>query len=273
MKVKKGDKIFKKRKFLLRYGFWIAILLLLFDFAVLFFAKNYSNLPIFADFMNIIITAGVAVFAFLCYSSFSKKELRKKNFFLFLFIAFIIRLFGEILWAYYDLSAAIMPAFSFADLAWVLSNLTILLGFEYKLRKTVMPHRKMAIIAFTSVLIILSGFFLWGVYLRLLDLETGAWFAYLVNESYVLLDLFILVLIVTPFYVSAVKQKESFYLYFFMAWGFISFVVYDFLFAKTVLEGTYFSGGKIEILYFFAYFLIYCAFYFRYRFLEGLVKK
>jgi|WetSurMetagenome_2_1015567.scaffolds.fasta_scaffold244245_2 hypothetical protein len=270
---KSGNKTVKKNKFLLKYGFWIAAILFLVDFFVLFFLRNYSNLSVFADFMNVIIAAGIVVIAYFCYSYFPKKDLIKKNFFLFLLIAFIIRLLGEILWAYYDLSGIIMPPFSFADLAWVISNLTILFALEYKLRNVFIPHKKIIIAAFTLVLLTLSGFFIWGVYLRLLDLESGAWLAYLINESYVLFDLFILTLIVTPLYSSIVRQSKSFYIYFFMALGFIAVVVYDFLFAKFVLEGTYFSGGKIEILYFLSYFLIYCAFYFRYRFLENRLKK
>ncbi len=273
MKGKKEGKISKRKGFLLKYGLKIGIILLLFDFFVLFFLRNYSGLSIFADLMSVIISAGVAFIAFSCYHGLSKKFLTEKNFFKFLAIAFVFRFFGEALWAYYDLSAMTMPAFSFADLAWLLSNLIIILGFEYKLHKPFVAHRKRIIWIFGLVISLLSAFFVLGVYLKLLILQPDAWFAYLVNESYVLFDLFILMLIITPLYFSRGQMHKSFLFYLFMTLGFICVVIYDFLFAEMFLKGTYFSGGIIEILYFFSYFLMYCAFYFKYKFLEGRIRK
>jgi heme/copper-type cytochrome/quinol oxidase subunit 4 len=259
----------KKKDFLLKYGLWIAIILLIIDWAVLSFLRTSYDLSSFANIINVIIAAGVAIISFFCYTHVPKTDKREKTFFFFLFVAFICRVIGEILWIYYDSVVAVMPPFSFADLAWFCSNLIILLDFEYKLRKIEIPHKKTVLAIFALILLVLSGIFIWGIYLRFFDLESGAWWSYLVNQSYVLFDLFILVLIFTPLYTSYTKQNDSFYSYFFLNLGFICFVVYDFLFAKMYLQGTYDSGGRIEILYFFAYFLIFCAFYFKYEFLKG----
>jgi hypothetical protein len=265
MKATKQGVYSKKKKSLLRCSFFIGIILFLIDFVVLFFLKNYLNLSAFSNLMNITISLAVVLMSFFYYHYIPKKSASEKNFFLFLSIAFFFKFLGEVLWAYYDLSAITMPPFSFADLAWFLSNLTILAGFEYKLNKTKLPHKKLTVTIFTVVLMVLSAFFIYGVYLRLLDLETGAWFSYLVNESYVLFDLFILTLLMTPLYNSITYSDKSFKFYFFIALGFVSFIVYDFLFAEMFLKNTYSSAGIIEVLYFFSYLLLYYAYYFKFK--------
>jgi hypothetical protein len=253
---------------LLKYIFFAGIILFLIDFIALFFLEKYIDLSIFSNFMNILISSLVVIISFIYYRKIPKKFSSEKNFFLFLFMAFCFKLFGEGLWAYYDLYANLIPSFSFADLAWFLSNLIILAGFEYKLNKTPMPHKKITVTIFTLVLIILSAFFIYGVYIKILSLETGAWFSYLVNESYVLFDLFILTLLMTPLYNSVASSEKSFKFYLFMALGFISFIVYDFLFAEMFLKGTYSSAGIIEVLYFFSYILLYYALYFKMKKLD-----
>jgi hypothetical protein len=263
MKATKQEVYSKKKKFILKYGVIIGILLFFIDAFSILFLKNYIDLSVFSNFMNILISFNVVLMSFFCYYFIVKKSPTEKNFFLFLFIALCFKLLGEILWAYYDLSVPLMPAFSFADLAWFISNLVILAGFEYKFHKTALPHRKLAVTIFTAILVLLSAFFVYGVYLKLLTLESGAWFSYLVNESYVLFDFFILILLTTPLYTAISSSEKSFKFYFFMALGFLAFIVYDFLFAEMFLKGIYSSAGKIEILYFFSYLLLYFAFYFK----------
>jgi hypothetical protein len=253
----------KKKNFILKYGIVIGILLFFIDAFSILFLGNYIDLSVFSNFMNILISFNVVVMSFFCYHFIFKKSTPEKKFFLFLFIALCFKFLGEILWAYYDLSVPLMPAFSFADLAWFMSNLIILAGFEYKLHKTHFPHRKITATVFTVVLVLLSAFFVYGVYLKLLTLESGAWFSYLVNQSYVLFDFFILILLTTPLYTSISSSEKSFKFYFFMALGFLAFIIYDFLFAEMFLRGIYSSAGKIEILYFFSYLLLYLAFYFK----------
>jgi hypothetical protein len=273
MKSKKEGKIFKERKFLLKYGIWLGIVLLLFDFFGLFFIKSYSSLATISDYLTIFISVSVVLLSFFCYRHTSKKFTVEKKTLFILFIAFAFKLFGEILWAYYDLSGTIMPPFSLADLGWFMSNLAVMFGFAYKLRKTPMPHRKITAWVFTLVLFILSAFFMVGVYVKLLNLESGVWLSYLVNQSYVLFDFFVLILIVTPLYISVTKQNKSSGFYFFTALGFLTFIIYDFLFAETFLKGTYISGNKLDFVYVLGYFFLYCAFYFKYKFLEGFGKN
>jgi hypothetical protein len=272
MKRKEG-RILGVREFILKYGFGIAVLLLVIDGVVLFFSKSSSQLSFFADVINVVISASVAVMAFFCYAHLPKKFLIEKNFFLILFVAFVLRFIGEALWTYYDIYTISMPSFSLADVAWMLSNFALLFGFEYKLSKTPMPHKKAVIIIFTLALLSVAGLFVYGVYLKLLVLTAGTELAYLINESYVIFDLFTLILIATPLYLSIIRKDKSFYFYLFMAFGFTAVVIYDFLFANMALEGTYFSGGRIENLYFTSYFLLYCAFYFKYKCLEGWKRK
>lgn len=250
----------EERNFLLKYKLGIVIFLLILDIFGLFFLRRYVDLSFFADLMNAIISLAVAGLILTCYYRSEKSE---KKFIIFLFIAFAFRFLGEALWMYYDLAGTIMPAFSFADLAWVFSNLTIILAFEYKLYKSNIQKNKM-LIFFIVVLFLLSAAFLIGIYLKLIVIDQSLWLSYLVNESYVLFDLFILILLLTPLYFSIEKLKQSFLFYFFLSLGFVTTIIYDYLFAEFYLAGTYYSGGKLEILYFFSYVLWYAAFYFRY---------
>jgi hypothetical protein len=259
----------KKSKFILKYGLLIAIILLIIDFSVLFFSRNYFGLPLFADFINITIAIGVALISFFCYYHIPKKFAKEKNFFLFLFIAFILRFLGEVSWAYFDLFVKSIPDFSIADVMWMLSNFTILAGLSYHLRKAEMVHKKLALVVFTLVLAIISILFIGAVYLIMLNIEPTARFAFLINESYVLFDLIILILAVTPLLFSIKHKNKFFNFYFFIALGFVAYVIYDLVFAQTFMEGTYFSGGRMEFLYFSAYFSMFCAFYFRYKLLEN----
>lgn len=242
-----------------KFKLFIIIFLLLFDIFGLLFLKGYLNLSLFADLMNATIAFSVGVFAFYSYYHSDKKE---RRFLFFLFLAFASRFFGEIFWIYYDLSPHVMPAFSFADLCWIFSNLMIISSFEIKLRDSNFKRKK-AVTFFTTILVALSVIFLLGFYCKLKIIDSTLWFSYIVNESYVLFDLFILVLLTTPLYFSAEKNKKSFLFYFFLALGFFAVIIYDYLFAETYLAGTYFSGGKIEILYFLSYSLFYLAFYFK----------
>jgi hypothetical protein len=260
-----------KRELILKYAFWTAVVLFLLDFFVLFFVRTI-NLSIFADFANIVISASVVVISFLCYRHLPKKFLIEKNFFLILVIGFVFRLFGEISWAYFDLFMKFIPDFSIADVMWTLSNFVILGGFTYHLGKTKMPNKKFAVIIFASVMTIIALLFIGSIYFISLNIEPSAKFAFIINESYVLFDLFILIPIVIAIYPSIVQKNKSFSFYFFFALGFVAYVIYDLLFAQMFLKGTYFSGGEIEALYFFAYFLIYCAFYLGYKNLGKLEK-
>jgi hypothetical protein len=250
--------------FFLNYKIGIVIFLLVFDALGLFFLKRFVNLSFFADVMNMIISLAVAGISFACYYHAEKKD---KNFLLFLFLAFVIRFFGELFWMIYDLTGIVMPVFSFADLAWFLSNLLIIVAFEYKLNKS-KTYKKRMIIFFTAILLTLSIAFLFGVYSKSLHLPSTPLFHYLVNESYVLFDLFILSLILVPLYFSAEKKKKSFLFYFFLALGFVATVIYDYFFAESNLAGTYYSGAKTEILYFFSYALFYFSFYFKYKWMD-----
>jgi hypothetical protein len=254
-----------KKEFILKYGIPLITILFLLDIIGLFFFKPYIDLSIFADIMNLLISGIVAGFAFLCYSHSSIKH--EKKFLFYLSLAFAFRFIGEALWAYYDLSTGVMPAFSFADLAWILSNFAILFAFEFKIDKPFMDKKNIIMIFFAVSLIILSIAFLFGIYLKLLFISQNLWLAYLVNEFYVLFDFFILILIIGPLYFSAHGLRKSFPFYFFIAFGFIATIIYDFLFAEMNLAGIYDSGGKMEMLYFFSYFLIYIAFHFKYKFL------
>lgn len=247
------------KKNFLNFKFFIVIFLFLLDSLGLLFLKGYFNLSLFADLMNAIIAFSVGIFAFYCYAHSDKKQ---KRFLFFLFLAFISRFFGEIFWVYYDFSPHLMPAFSFADLFWVFSNLMIIFAFETKLRDSNFKKKK-AVTFFTTILLILSVIFLLGIYYKLKTIDSSLWFSYIVNESYVLFDLFILTLLMTPLYFSVEKNKKSFLFYFFLASGFLAVIIYDYLFAETYLAGTYFSGGKLEILYFLSYSLFYLAFYFK----------
>jgi len=156
---------------------------------------------------------------------------------------------------------------------WMLSNFAILAGFSYYLRKVSIPNKKMVVPIFMSVFIVIAFMFIGAVYLIMLNIEPSAKFAFLINESYVLFDLFILILVATPLYSSIEGKEKSFSFYFFMAIGFVGYVIYDLVFARTFMERTYFSGGKLEVLYFLSYFLIYCAFYFRYKNLEKKINN
>jgi hypothetical protein len=261
MKSAKQNILSKKKNFILRYGIVTGILLFFIDTFSILFLGNYIDLSIFNNFMNMLISFNVVIMSFFCYKFIFKKSSKEKNFFLFLTVALGFKFLGEILWTYYDLSFPLMPAFSFADLAWFLSNLIIIAGFEYKLNHISFKHKKITVTIFIGVLVLLSSCFIYGVYLKLLSLETGAWFSYLVNESYVLFDLFILAVLMVPLYTSVASSEKSFRFYLFMALGFLSFIVYDFFFAEMYLKGIYSSAGKIEILYFFSYLLLYFAFY------------
>jgi len=261
-----------RRNLILRISLCLFVILLFVDFFILFFGRSV-RLSVFADFLNIIISMGVVVISFFCYFHLPKKFSEEKKFFLILFIAFIFRFLGEISWAYFDLSLNFIPDFSFADAMWMLSYFIIIGGFGYHLRYSEIPHRNKAVLFFTSVLVIISLLFIFAVYLMMINIIPSAKFAFLINESYVLLDLIILTLILTPLYFSIRKHSKCFYFYFLFALGFVAYTIYDLLFAQMFLQGTYFSGGRIEFLYFISYFLIFCAFYFRYKYLKNFKKR
>ncbi|MFA5070951.1 MAG: hypothetical protein WC511_01105 [Candidatus Pacearchaeota archaeon] len=255
-----------KRELILKYGLWTAAVLLVIDLLVLFFVKTI-HLSVFADFINIIIAFSVVLISFFCYKNIPKKNSAEKKFLLILFVALIFRFFGELSWAYFDLFVKFIPDFSVADVMWMLSNFTFLAGLTYHLGETKMPHKKTAVVIFTSVMAIIGLLFIGSIYFISLNIEPSEKFAFLINESYVLFDLFILIPLVIAIYSS--RKHKSFLFYFFMALGFVAYVIYDLIFAQMFLRGTYFSGGQIESLYFFSYFLIFCAFYFRGKEIEG----
>jgi hypothetical protein len=249
-----------KRNLILKYGLWTAIVLLAIDLLVLFFVRTI-HLSVFADFINIVIAFSVVLISLFCYRNIPKKNSDEKKFLLILFVALVFRFFGEISWAYFDLLIHFIPDFSVADVMWMLSNFMFLAGFTYHLGKTKMANKKMTVVVFASVMAIIAVLFIGSIYFISLNIEPSAKFAFLINESYVLFDLFILIPLVIAMYSS--RKHKSFLFYFFMALGFVAYLIYDLLFAQMFLRGTYFSGGQIESLYFFSYFLIFCAFYFK----------
>ncbi len=261
-----------RRKLILKSSFCLVGILLLIDFLILFFGRSVQ-LSIFADFINIIISLGVVLVSFFCYSHLPKKFSEEKKFFLILFVAFIFRFLGELSWAYFDLSLNFIPNFSFADAMWMISYFLIIAGFGYHLKKMEIPQRNRAVLFFTSAIVIVSLLFVLAVYFMMLNIAPSAKFAFLINEFYVLLDLIILALVLTPLYFSLKKHSKCFYFYFLFALGFVAYTLYDLIFAQMFLQGTYFSGGKVEFLYFLSYFLIFSAFYFRYKYLKDFGKR
>jgi len=261
-----------RRKLILKFSFCLVGILILIDFLILFFGRSL-DFSVFADFMNIIISLGVVLISFFCYSHLLKKFPEERKFFFILFIAFIFRFFGELSWAYFDLSLKFIPNFSFADVMWMLSYFIIIAGFGYHLKKMEIPQRNKAVLFFTSTIGIISLLFIFAIYFMMLNISPSAKFAFLINESYVLLDLIILALVLTPLYFSIKKHSKCFYFYFLFALGFVAYSIYDLLFAQTFLQGTYFSGGKVEFLYFLSYSFIFFAFYSRYKYLINFKKK
>jgi hypothetical protein len=261
-----------RRKLILKFSFCLVGILLLIDFLILFFGRSL-DFSVFADFMNIIVSFGVVLISFFCYSHLLKKFPEEKKFFLILFVAFIFRFFGELSWAYFDLSLNFIPDFSFADAMWMISYFLIIVGFGYHLKEMEIPKRNNAVLFFTSAIGLISLLFIFAVYLVMLNIMPSAKFAFLINESYVLLDLIILALVLTPLYFSIKKHSKCFYFYFLFALGFVFYTIYDLLFAQMFLQGTYFSGGKVEFLYFLSYFCIFSAFYSRYKYLNDFKKK
>ncbi len=204
------------------------------------------------------------VSAFKIYRAIPSNFPREKYAKLFLLIAVLLFFLGDLFWLINEsLQGMLLPVGGTADFLWILAYFSLIVSIVYFISTSFRPSK------LATVLIILAGFLIGGTILGLdvaEDFEEASFtLAHAIQDSYILLDLIVLFLIV--YLVGPVVFSDRRYIrnWLILGVGMIIRLVYDLIFAEMSAKGTYYSGHPVDSVYTSFYIILLISFYIKSR--------
>ena len=243
---------------------FFCLLALLIQTGLGFFSQNDTVKMIYGDLILVVISLFILILSYRTYKKISPKLADERKIILLFTGTFFLRLIGEVLWAYNELAKKETLYISAADIGWYLSYILLLIGLGYYIRNIFIANKAKVVSATIGFATLLSALVLW------IEVLIPGWtsredlLSHLVVEAYVIFDIYIvalLALVMIPMMRSYTAQFKS---SLFIAYGFISFSIFDLVYARQTIAGTYVSGNIIDIAYLLGYVLILIGSYLSY---------
>jgi len=226
--------------------------------AVLYLSGN--NTTLIGDVTFIVVSAMAAIGVFEASRFVRLRDERKV--WTYLSVGVFLFFIAEVVWGYYELILGIeTPSAAMPDVFWLAGNVFLVAALYFKMQNMFMPakskHVLIATILGGGLLLLLMYNFVQTVASDGLTLGTAIDFVYpIFSVIQAVLSLFILLPLLK------LPSKLS------LPWiaittGFMSFVVYDSVYAITNFLGVYSTGDYIDLFYILAYVLLAMGGYFK----------
>jgi len=235
---------------------------------ILFLTRDEQILTISGDLSPIILSFLVVVCGLLVCTL--DKRVQERYSWLLLVVAFLFRMFGESFWAFYELALQVdVPSPSVADIGWLISYVAILAGLSYKAWYVELKNKTRIVWGLLGAATLLSAVYILLQSRLLLQAPVGFDVtSFVINSLYVVFDIYIIAVLVLIFFPALTGYGRMFRSDVFFALAFVSFALFDLVFAHKVFWDTYMTGDFIDLFYDGGYLLLLLAAHFRYSVLR-----
>jgi hypothetical protein len=149
----------------------------------------------------------------------------------------------------------------------------VIIGLAYKIKKTFIFNKAKIVGLFLGVATVICAIFAYYVSGETIGMSQADAITHILLELYVVFDIFVIALLAILIIPMMFAFNKTFKSYLLIALGFVVFCIYDFIFARINLVGTYYIGDPVDIMWDSAYILIFGGLLFKYFFLKGEAEK
>lgn len=252
----------------------IAVAVFIISVLSLFQIMNGNMGLVVGDIGIVMLALLVVIIGILGYRLIEKKFVSERRFWIFLVIAFMLRLLGELVRAVYEigLNKTFHTSISVEIILW-LSYFFVLIAFGYKLKHTYIEKKNFVIYKMLAICTALAIGYIYFSYTDIIANQVSNMMLSFMNAMYVVFDIYVIGLILAINLPSIKNYTKVMKSSFVMAFAFMSFGFYDYFLAIGIRRGWYLSGAFIDTFYYLAYFLVIYSVYLRYNIMENYDTK
>jgi PAS domain S-box-containing protein len=239
-----------------RYGLIISIFLILIYIAILLiFRENRDSLKIFSDLGILFVNLIVIIALFCSVQTLRAREDPKYKVWAVFLVAQTAFLLGDLLWALYEIFLNQNPFPSIADIFYIAYYPIFVLGILMIPRVSEQHHRGLKFFLDMGIILIACLIFFWTfLILPLLQNSQGDVLSNFVSILYIAMD-FVLLFALFDLTLDKIKNIRDWTLIL-LASGVATQIIADIIYSFQTTEGTYISGGLLEIGWVISYVLI-----------------
>jgi len=225
----------------------VFVLHLVFLFSNVFHdAPNLHN--IFGNVFIVVLSSLALISVIFVYAKFPENFPSEKRGNLFVLLGMLLFLIGDVMWLVDEIFLNNkIPIGGFADLFWNVGYVCFIVAIIMFISFSFRASNKILYWLMT-VGVLIGGYVLYSDVSE--DLELGSFtLSHAIQDVYILYDFIVLILIIYLVWPMILNRNRLFYSWIILAFGFLTRVVYDRIFANMSEYGTYYTGHPIDLLY------------------------